>query len=156
MAVGVAVLFISSFFYAFGPLTLAMAATCLLMHLMLDWLNDLPWPWQGGENMDENWLSNDVAGGALILAAAAWIFVWPPVRDVWYTIDPQAEARAAISNLDSFKTEPLINSEKGRESLRNRIDQTERKCCRSRKGPLHLNRNCPPENRILLQQDQGI
>ncbi|MDO8353852.1 MAG: hypothetical protein Q7T14_10340, partial [Aestuariivirga sp.] len=117
----IVVLFISSFFYAFGPLTLAMAATCLLTHLTLDWLNDLPLPWQSGDNQDENWLSNDVAGGALIIAASVWIFAWPPVRDVWYTIDPQAEARAAIANLDSFKTKPLIKSEKGRESLRLRI-----------------------------------
>lgn len=121
VAIGVVVLFISTFFYAFGPLTLAMAATCILVHLTLDWLNDLPLPWQGGESLDEAWLSNDVAGGALILAVSVWIFAWPPVRDVWYTIDPQAEARAAIANLDSFKTAPLIKSEKGRESIRNRI-----------------------------------
>ena len=72
---------------------------------------------------DENWLSNDVAGGALIIALSVWIFAWPPVRDVWYTIDPQAEARAAIANLDNFKTEPQIKSEKGRENIRIRIDR---------------------------------
>ena len=121
VGVGVVVLMIASFFYAFGPLTLAMAATCILVHLILDWLNDLPLPWQASENQAEAWLSNDVAGGALILAVSVWIFAWPPVRDVWYTIDPQAEARAAVAKLDTFKTKPLIQSEKGRESLRNRI-----------------------------------
>lgn len=119
VTVGVVVLFISSFFYAFGPLVLAMAATCILAHLTLDWLNDLPLPWQ----QDEDWLSNDVAGGALIIALSVWIFAWPPVRDVWYTIDPQAEARAAIANLDNFKTEPQIKSEEGRENIRIRIDR---------------------------------
>ena len=118
VTVGVVVLFISSFFYAFGPLALAMAATCILAHLTLDWLNDLPLPWQ-----DEDWLGNDFAGGALVIAISVWIFAWPPVRDVWYTLDPQAEARAAVANLDSFKTEPQIKSEKGRENIRTKIDR---------------------------------
>lgn len=121
VGVGVVVLMISSFFYAFGPLTLAMAATCILVHLTLDWLNELPLPWQASENQNEAWLSNDVAGGALILAISVWIFAWPPVREVWYTIDPQAEARAAIANLDTFKTQPQIKSEKGRGNIRIKI-----------------------------------
>ena len=44
LVVGILLLVISSFFYAFGPLALAMAATCILAHLILDWLNDLPLP----------------------------------------------------------------------------------------------------------------
>ena len=127
LVIGIIFFLISSFLYAFGPLALAMAATCILVHLTLDWLNELPLPWQSGENQYENWLSNDVAGGALILAVSVWIFAWPPVRDVWYTIDPQAEARAAIANLDNFKTEPLIKSEDGRQIIRNKIARLRKK-----------------------------
>ena len=127
VVVGIVYFLIATFLYAFGPLVLAMAATCILAHLTLDWLNELPLPWQSGEDQDEAWLSKDVAGGALILAVSVWIFAWPPVREVWYTIDPQAEARAAIANLDNFKTEPLIKSENGQKIIRTKIARLRKK-----------------------------
>lgn len=127
VVVGIVYFLIATFLYAFGPLVLAMAATCILAHLTLDWLNELPLPWQASEDQDEAWLSKDLAGGALILAVSVWIFAWPPVREVWYTIDPQAEARAAIANLDNFKTEPLIKSENGQKIIRTKIARLRKK-----------------------------
>jgi hypothetical protein len=127
LAIAILTLVVSSFFYAFGPLSLAMAATCVLMHLALDWLNEIPLPWQRGKDNDENWPGNDFIGGVLILAAAVWIFAWPLVEGVWYRIDPNAEARAAIASLQNYKTEPLIKSESGRKTIQNKIARLKKK-----------------------------
>jgi hypothetical protein len=79
LVVAILTLVISSFFYAFGPLALAMAATCVLAHLALDWINERPLPWRRSEGNDANWLGNNFVGGTLILAISVWIFAWPPV-----------------------------------------------------------------------------
>lgn len=78
-ALVVAILFlvVSPFFYAFGPLALAMVATCILAHFALDWLNERSLPWQRGEDNDENWLRSSFVGGALVLAVSVWMFASP-------------------------------------------------------------------------------
>lgn len=80
LAVAILSLIFSSIFHAFVPLALAMAATCILVHLVRSRLNEIPLPWQRGEDRRESLFSNDMIGGVLILAVSAWMFASPFIQ----------------------------------------------------------------------------